>query len=63
LLPRGQKAEFNLTEFLRPNQNARFNAYATGLSSGFLTVDEVREMEGMTPLDEQPAPTAEEPIA
>jgi HK97 family phage portal protein len=63
LLPRGQKAEFNLTEFLRPNQNARYNAYATGLSSGFLTVDEVREMEGMTPLDEQPAPTAEEPIA
>ncbi len=63
LLPRGQKAEFNLTEFLRPNQNARYNAYATGLSSGFLTIDEVREMEGMTPLDEQPAPTAEEPIA
>lgn len=63
LLPRGQKAEFNLTEFLRPNQNARYNAYATGLSSGFLTVDEVREMEGMTPLDEQPAPTAEVPIA
>ena len=63
LLPRGQKAEFNLTEFLRPNQNARYNAYATGLSSGFLTIDEVREMEGMTPLDEQPAPTAEVPIA
>lgn len=63
LLPRGQKAEFNLTEFLRPNQNARFNAYAIGLNNGFLTVDEVREMEGMTPLDEQPAPTAEEPIA
>lgn len=63
LLPRGQKAEFNLTEFLRPNQNARYQAYATGLSSGFLTVDEVREMEGMTPLDEQPAPTAEVPIA
>ena len=63
LLPRGQKAEFNLTEFLRPNQNARFNAYAIGLNNGFLTVDEVREMEGMAPLEEQPAPIAEEPVA
>jgi HK97 family phage portal protein len=63
LLPRGQRAEFNLTEFLRPNQNARYQAYAIGLTNGFLTLDEVREMEGMTPLDEQPAPTAEEPIA
>lgn len=63
LLPRGQKAEFNLTEFLRPNQNARYQAYAIGLDKGFLTVDEVREIEGMSMLDEQPAPTAEEPIA
>lgn len=63
LLPRGQKAEFNLTEFLRPNQNARYQAYAIGLDKGFLTIDEVREIEGMSMLDEQPAPTAEEPIA
>jgi HK97 family phage portal protein len=47
LLPRGQKAEFNLTEFLRPNQTARYQAYAIGLDKGFLTIDEVREIEGM----------------
>jgi len=61
LLPRGQKAEFNLTEFLRPNQNARYNAYATGLSNGFLTIDEVREMEGMPIMDVQPTP--DQPLA
>ena len=50
LLPRGQEAEFNLTEFLRPNQTARYQAYAIGLDKGFLTLDEVREVEGMPPV-------------
>ena len=63
LLPRGQKAEFNLTEFLRPNQTARFQAYAIGLDKGFLTVDEVREIEGMPMMDAQPAPAPDQPIA
>ena len=54
LLPRGQYAEFNLTEFLRPNQKTRFESYAIGLSNGFLTVPEVREMEGMPEMTEQP---------
>jgi HK97 family phage portal protein len=63
LLPRGQKAEFNLTEFLRPNQTARYQAYAIGLDKGFLTIDEVREIEGMPMMDAQPAPTPEQPIA
>jgi len=30
LLPRGQHAEFNLTEFLRPSQKTRYEAYAIG---------------------------------
>lgn len=47
LLPRGQYAEFNLTEFLRPNVKTRYESYAIGLSNRFLTVPEVREMEGM----------------
>jgi len=63
LLPRGQKAEFNLTEFLRPNQTARYQAYAIGLDKGFLTLDEVREMENMPMLDAQPAPAPDQPIA
>jgi HK97 family phage portal protein len=50
LLPRGQKAKFNLTEFLRPNQLIRFQAYGLALDKRFMTVDEVRELEGMQPL-------------
>jgi HK97 family phage portal protein len=48
LLPRGQYAEFNLTEFLRPNVKTRYESYAIGLINRFLTVPEVREMEGMS---------------
>jgi HK97 family phage portal protein len=58
LLPRGQEAEFNLTEFLRPNQTARYQAYAIGLDKGFLTVDEVRETEGMPPMNQPNQPMA-----
>ena len=52
LLPRGQYAEFNLTEFLRPNVKTRYESYAIGLSNKFLTVPEVREMEGMSEIME-----------
>jgi HK97 family phage portal protein len=48
LLPRGQYAEFNLTEFLRPNQLARYQSYEIGIKNGFLTVPEIRELEGFT---------------
>ena len=52
LLPRGQYAEFNLTEFLRPNVKTRYESYAIGLTNNFLTVPEVREMEGMSEIME-----------
>lgn len=52
LLPRGQYAEFNLTEFLRPNVKTRYESYAIGLTNNFLTVSEVREMEGMSEIME-----------
>jgi HK97 family phage portal protein len=55
LLPRGQYAEFNLTEFLRPNQLARYQAYAIGIDKQFLSVDEVRALESL------PATTQEMP--
>jgi HK97 family phage portal protein len=54
LLPRGQEAEFNLTEFLRPNVKTRYESYAIGLTNGFLTVDEIRELEDMQPLGTAP---------
>lgn len=70
LLPRGQYAEFNLTEFLRPNVKTRYESYAIGLTNKFLTVPEVREMEGMsdinaTPQDQAPVdvPVDNQPMA
>jgi HK97 family phage portal protein len=62
LLPRGQKAKFNLTQFLRPNQLIRFQSYAIALDKKFMTPNEVRELEGMLPMSggdevvQQPTP-------
>jgi HK97 family phage portal protein len=57
LLPRGQKAAFNMTEFLKPNVSMRYQAYQVALNAGFMTVDEVRELEGL-PQIEMPEPVA-----
>lgn len=51
LLPRGQKAEFNMTGFLRPNVLNRYQGYAIAIDKRFLTVNEVREAEGLPPIN------------
>jgi HK97 family phage portal protein len=61
LLPRGQKAEFNMTGFLRPNVLNRYQSYAIGLDKRFLTVNEVRESEGMPPVNEADLPPMPQP--
>lgn len=57
LLLESEKADlkFNIdvSELLRINASERFNAYQTGLSSGILTIDEVRRMENLPVLDMQ----------
>lgn len=50
LLPRGQYARFNLDAVLRPDTKTRYEAHEIGLRAGFLTVEEVREMEGRGPI-------------
>lgn len=60
LLPRGQKAKFNLTGFLRPNQKNRFEAYSIALDKGFMTINEVRELENMMPIAEPQAQTVQD---
>ena len=62
LLPRGQVAKFNLTEFLRPNQLSRYQSYAIGLTNKFLTIPEVREFEGLPDMMEE-QPDAQQDIA
>lgn len=50
LLPRGQTARFNLDAILRADTKTRYEAYDLGIKAGFLTLDEVRQTEGLTPL-------------
>lgn len=50
LLPSGRRARFNVDQILRADIEARYRAYALGLDNGFLTVNEVRGMEGLPPV-------------
>lgn len=56
LLPRGQEAKFNLDALLRADTTTRYAAHAVALSNGFLTLDEVRELENRKPLPKQRKP-------
>jgi HK97 family phage portal protein len=48
-IPRGQTAKFNVDALLRPDTKSRYEAHAIALRYGFLTVDEVRELEHREP--------------
>lgn len=50
LLPRGQRARFNMDALLRPDTLSRYQAHQVAITAGFLTVDEVRAIEGLAPL-------------
>lgn len=58
LLPRGQTARFNLEGLLRPDTLSRYQAHQIAINSGFLTINEVRAIEGLNPL-EDPQPVTE----
>ena len=65
LLPRRQFVKLNVDGILRGDAKSRYEAYKIGIESGFLTIDEVREMEDRRPLPPAPeeAPVAEPPTA
>jgi HK97 family phage portal protein len=50
ILPWGTTLKLNLDGLRRADTKTRYDAYAVGLSNGFLTVDEVRERESLPPL-------------
>lgn len=50
VIPRGQYVKWNLNGFLRSNTTERYGAYATALSNGFLTINEVRALEDLPEL-------------
>lgn len=51
-LPRGQFAKMNVDALLRPDTKSRYDAHKVALDAGFLTVDEVRELENREPFGE-----------
>jgi hypothetical protein len=52
-LVRGQVAKFKYESLLKTDTASRYAAYQTALSSGFLTVDEIREYENLDPMDHE----------
>lgn len=59
LLPGARRARFNIEALLRADTTSRYASYRTAIEAGFLTVPEVREIEGWAPLtDELPAAPA-----
>ena len=49
-VPRGQVVRFNTGALLRSDLTTRYASYAIALDRGFLTIDEVRELEERPPL-------------
>jgi phage portal protein BeeE len=48
-----------LDAFLRGDTLTRYNAYSTALNAGWMTINEVRELEGMGTLDVPPTSPVE----
>jgi HK97 family phage portal protein len=51
LLPVEAFLKFNVDGLLRGDFNSRISAYATGLQSGFMSVNDVRKLEDMSPTE------------
>lgn len=58
LLPRGQRARFNFEALLRQDTEGRYASYETAIRAGWMTKNEVREIEGLPPIADldKPAP-------
>ena len=61
----GERAfiKFNLDALLRADVNTRMSAYSTGLQAGFLTINDVRRLEDLPPIDDASARTVRVPLA
>lgn len=64
-VPGGDTAflKFNLDGLLRADMNSRMSAYSTGLNSGFLTINDVRRLEDLQPIQDDSANTVRVPLA
>jgi HK97 family phage portal protein len=57
ILPRGNSARFNVNALLRTDTKTRYESHEIALRAGFMTLDEVRQIEGLAPMPAAPAPT------
>ena len=51
LLPRGQYVKFNMNQLLRGRQKDRFASYAIGRQWGWLSVNDIRQLEDLPPVE------------
>jgi HK97 family phage portal protein len=63
LVARGTYVKFNSGALLRTDLKSRYESYSIALASGFLTLDEVRELEDREPLPASSATPALEAVA
>lgn len=61
LLTRSTVARFNIDALERPDAKTRFDIYASGITSGVLTVEEAQRREGILPGDVENAPIPFQP--
>ena len=63
--PGGENAflRFSLDGLLRADINSRMTAFSIGLQSGFLTINDVRRLEDLPPIDDSSADTVRVPLA
>lgn len=63
--PGGENAflKFNLDGLLRANIQARATAYSTGLQAGYYSINDVRRIEDLRPIDDPSADTVRVPLA
>jgi HK97 family phage portal protein len=55
--------KFNLDGLLRADINSRMSAYSTGLNAGFLTINDVRRLEDLRPIEDPSADSPRVPLA
>jgi HK97 family phage portal protein len=53
----------NMDGLVRADLNSRMTAYSTGLQSGFLSINDVRRLEDLRPVDDPAAETVRVPLA
>ena len=59
----GAFIRFNLDGLLRADMNARMSAYSVGLQSGFLSINDVRRLEDLSPVEDVAANSVRVPLA